>query len=265
LGGLLLTYARGTVAPVSNRDVSVHNAGELMPLLDVGERAGALRSARGPFTMTPELHVVVKRGPSDEEPNEQIYWAMGRVDKLPTWPEPPGDDLTGDSPAADQPHELSAAPEAQVRRDAAFEAAVESASSELLAEVEGQPTAAEPWYVLMQFAFLGAAVEDRALTLAAARLLETRGNRRRTAAAKLAAAYLAGLADAPVPSEALPGTTLPEIIPYAAAAFVHERMDLVRAALAAFRPTTAGQPRRIAFLRCLQMLTGEKRSVYKPN
>jgi superfamily II DNA or RNA helicase len=264
--GLALTYARGTVAPVSNKDLPVHNAAQLMPILDAGERVGRIKSARGPFTVTPLLNVVVKRGPSDEDPNEQVYWALGRVDELPMWEgRAHADDRAAEADAVKTQAD-GAAPVHLLRDAAAFEALVESTFDELKEEEEsGQgPASADYWYVLLQYAFHGAAEGDLAMSVAASRMLQTRGFSARVQAAKRAAAYLSGLEEAPSVALPPPGTTLPEIVPYVARAVVHERMDCVRAALDAFRPTAGQNPRRIAFLRCLQMITGEKRSIYKP-
>tara|TARA_Y100000294_G_scaffold170353_1_gene182578 strand:- start:189 stop:2573 length:2385 start_codon:yes stop_codon:yes gene_type:complete len=261
--GMNLTYAKGTVSPITNRSVSVHNAGEIMPLLDDAEQAQRIRSARGRFTVTPEQNVIIKFAPSDEDPSEQVAWAIGRLDERPAWDT--GDASVGDLPGDPDEPGGPGAPASAESESHDFESHVTAAEEMLNEEAASGPGTSDFWYVLLQYAFLGAAEDDPAMIEAAARMLSSRSNKARVAAAKTAANYLAGREEAPPPSETLPATLITEFPQYVAAAFVHNRMDLVRNALREWAPTASGgNDRRVAMLRCMQILTGERRSIHYP-
>ena len=246
----------------------VHNATELIALLEGAERRGVIADARGGFTVMNATRVVLKRGPSDTNPNEQVCWALGRLDESPQWKDVDASNIEAREDGARVASGPIAARDASRKEREREQEDVRSALAELQEDArafEARPNAGDYWYVLLQHAFLGAAQGDAAVAKAAAELLSTRGTRPMVEAAKKAARILAGLERATSPTAPPLGVRqmeLPDLIPHVASAFVDERPDLVRDALREFRTTTAARPRRIAIMRCMQILTGEKRSVY---
>ena len=127
------------------------------------------------------------------------------------------------------------------------------------------PTKSDYWYVLLQKACLAAAEGDEPTTQLAAKLLNTLRAKPAVAAAQTAANILAGATTIPQVAESPPATMIDQYPQYVAAAFVNGREDLLQKAKHSWEPTTQNEKdRRVAMLRCIQILLKETNSIYFP-
>lgn len=250
--GFGLTYRQEMISPQSNHDVTVHNASEILPCLQYAQNIGCIKDARGRFTVTPTLNVILKRGPSDENPNEQVLWAIGRLDERPKLrPKPP-------VAASPQPAEL--APPSRPNKGISQPPRMREPT-----ELADGPRQSDEWFVLLEWACLGAIEADAEVIQAAAELLQKRGTKDPVIAAKLAVAYLSHQEVPPVLADHPPDTRIDLYPQYVAAAFVHSRNDLIHRARQVWAPTTKGEkPQRKAMLRSMQILLGETNHIYRP-
>ncbi len=244
--GVPLVHKQGGVWVVLGAEtLPVADAAPMMALLEAGNKRGAYPDARGRFSVSPELHVVLKRGPSPKDPARQITLALGRLEGPPMWAgkgeEPKAVAAAGTTSAPGRPSE----PVASVR----------PASSKTSAS-KANPS----WLILVQEGYLAAVARDH---VEVERVADALSGQRKTWIHEAVAVIANGTAW-PEGEDETPPNGLESLLPYAGKAFVSGRTDLLRRAHESFKVGKAQKPKRVAMANALAILAGEADEVWFP-
>lgn len=244
--GVPLVHKQGGVWVVLGAEtLPVDDAAPMIRLLEAGRKRGAYPDARGRFSVSPELNVVLKRGPSPKDPARQITLALGRLEGPPTWAGKDGEpkEVEPSSPATTK------APES---KSAASSRPAESTTSGSRSKTS--------WLVLVQEGYLAAVARDHAGVKRVAEALSGQ----RKAWIHEAVAVIADGTGWPEGADETPPNGLESLLPYAGRAFVSGRTDLLRRAHQSFKVGKAQKPKRLAMANALAILAGEADEVWLP-
>jgi superfamily II DNA or RNA helicase len=279
--GVPLVHKQGAVWVVlGSETLPVADPAPIIRLLETGKRRGAYPDARGRFSVSPELNVVLKRGASPKDPARQITLALGRLKGPPMWPgkgeEPKEVDAgsaasaTATSPesaASSPPTESRSAqsPSAQIPSAQIPSAQIPSAQSPSAQSPSAQRKtsggkSAAPWFVLVQEGYLAAVARDQAVVERVAKALSGQ----RKAWIHEAVAVIAEGTGWPAGADETPPSGLDTLLPYAGKAFVSGRTDLLRRACESFKIGKARKPQRVAIANALAILAGKADEVWLP-
>ncbi|MFT4540926.1 MAG: superfamily II DNA or RNA helicase [Planctomycetota bacterium] len=254
--GLPLVHKQGGVWVVLGAEsLPVDDAAPMVMLLEAGKKRGAYPDARGRFSVSPELNVVLKRGPSPKDPARQITFALGRLEGPPMW-----------AAKGKEPRELAAG-----RAASATTTSSESAASPRPAQSRHTQSKSTPsktsssksktsWLVLIQEGYLAAVAGDHAAVEQVAEALSGQ----RKAWIHEAVAVIAEGTGWPEGADETPPNGMESLLPYAGRAFVSGRTDLLRRAHESFKVGKAKKPKRLAVANALAILAGEANEVWLP-
>ncbi len=239
--GLPMVHKHGQVFIAARPDpLPAQRCEEAIALLEAGRQQGYIPDARGRFSLSSRLDVVLKMGRDPTDPSSRIWLALGRLSSRPTWQGQPLP-TTQPSPALPLPDR---APSRQL---------IEAIDQEICVSDQ------EWWYVLVQEGFLAATCGDQHTILAVTQLL---GRRKRDWAYRAVETLAHGARnwDGGYPSQ----TTNNQIVPFVAQAYADGRPDLVRWAHGQYEVGWEQKPRRVAIKNALAILAGQSRKVYRP-
>jgi superfamily II DNA or RNA helicase len=239
--GLPMVYKHGQVFVAARPDpLPAQRCEEAIALLEAGRQRGSIKDARGRFSLSRRLDVVLKMGRDPTDPSSRIWLAFGRLGSRPTWqgqPLPPTQLPVALPPPSRKPsRQLVDAIDEEVR-------------------VSDQ----EWWYVLVQEGFLAATRGDQHTLLAITELLRRRKRDWAYRAVETLAHGTRNWGDG-YPAQ----TTNDQIVPFVAQAYADGRPDLVRWAHGRYEVGWEQKPRRVAIENALAILAGQSRKVYRP-
>ena len=265
-----LVHKQGAVWVVlGSETLPVADPAPIIRLLETGKRRGAYPDARGRFSVSPELNVVLKRGASPKDPARQITLALGRLKGPPMWPgkgEEPKEVDAGSaaSATATSPESAASSPPTESRSAQSPSAQIPSAQSpsaqspSAQRKTSGGKSAA--WFVLVQEGYLAAVARDQAAVERVAKALSGQ----RKAWIHEAVAVIAEGTGWPAGADETPPSGLDTLLPYAGKAFVSGRTDLLRRACESFKIGKARKPQRVAIANALAILAGKADEVWLP-
>jgi superfamily II DNA or RNA helicase len=262
--GIPLVYKQGKVWVVlGNRTLPVADPAPMIQLLEGGKGRGTYADARGRFSVSPELNILLKAGVSPADPARRITLALGQLGGPPEWPgkgeeiedgtansaasyedsspEPRASNATTPAPADSPPPTLSPSQRPATRKAASG-------------------TGKAPWFLLVQEGYLAAVDNDHAKVNRIADQL----SKQRKPWIHQSVALIAERTPWQAGDEETPPNTLNLILPYAARAFVSGRDDLLQRAYKSFKPGKAKKDKRIAIANALAILAGESHEVWFP-
>ena len=260
--GIPLVYKQGKVWVVlGNRALPVADPAPMIKLLEGGRRSGTYPDARGRFSVSPELNILLKSVVSPADAARRITLALGQLQNPPTWTgkgeevedqianSAASDNDSGDEPSTSSavaPPSAEAPPPRPSRRPPTRKAAA--------------GTGKAPWFVLVQEGFLAAVGNDHAKVN---RIADQLSNQRKPWIHQ-AVALIAERAPWQAGTEETPPNTLDLLLPYAARAFVSGRIDLLQRANKSFNAGKSKKDKRVAIANALAILAGESHKVWFP-
>ncbi len=240
--GLPMVHKHGQVYVAARPDpLPAQRCEEAIAMLEAGRQRGSIRDARGRFSLSRKLDVILKMGRDPTNPSSRIMLAFGRLSSRPIWQGQP------------------LPPEQRTPERAPVPA---SRPSRLLVDAIDQEIRLSDrdwWYVLVQEGFLAATRGDQHTLLAVVELL---GRRKRDWAYKAVETLAYGTRNSPMVLYASP--TNKQVVPYVAQAYADGRPDLVRAAQQRYEIGGEQKPRRVAVQNAIAILAGQSRQVYRP-
>lgn len=254
--GVPLVHKQGGVWVVLGADtLPVEGAATIVKLLEAGKKRGAYPDARGRFSVSPELNVVLKRAASPKDPARQITLALGRLEGPPTWAA--RDEESGETSSSSP--DLNAAM-SQEPTDPPRLAKNAPTSAKSTARQRAVGKSAAPWFILVQEGYLAAVLGDKAELQRVTKSLGTQ----RKAWIHEAVAVIAEGTGWPAGADETPPSGLEALLPYVGKAFVSGRSDLIRRACESFKVGKAQKPKRVAMANALAILAGDSREVCFP-
>jgi superfamily II DNA or RNA helicase len=259
--GVPLVLKQGRVWVVlAAQTLPVDDAAPIIKLLEAGQRRGAYPDARGRFSVSPKLNVVLKRGVSPKDPERQVTFALGRIESPPMW-----------AGKGEEPKDV-AADEVVAGNVTSTEAtSSESASSHptQITQTQSKPApkktsgskSTKPWFVLVQEGYLAAVVGDHAELERVAEVL----SKQRKAWIHEAVQVIADGTGWPAGADETPPNGMESLLPYVGMAFVSGRADLLRRACQSFKIGNAQKPKRVAIANALAILARQANEVCFPD
>ena len=228
----------------------VDDAVPIVKLLEAGKKRGAYPDARGRFSVSPELNVVLKRGASLKDPARQITLVLGRLESPPTW-----------AGKGEEPKEVAAGNAASAAVSASDSTSSSRPTQSLSAPKKtsgGKSTT--PWFVLVQEGYLAAVVGDPAELK---RVVEVLSGQRKAWIHEAVRVIAEGTGWHEGADET-PPSGMESLLPYVGRAFVSGRTDLLRRACESFNIGKAQKPKRVAIANALAILAREADEVWFP-
>ncbi|MFT4512780.1 MAG: hypothetical protein ACI89X_004351 [Planctomycetota bacterium] len=259
--GVPLVHKQGVVWVVlATQTLPVDDAAPMIKLLEAGQKRGAYPDARGRFSVSPGLNVVLKRGASPKDPERQITFALGRLEGPPTWAgkgEEPKEVAAGSIPSAAASSSESAALSRPTQ-------STPTQSPHTLSKPAPKKTSdgksTTPLFVLVQEGYLAAVVGDHAELERVAEVLSGQ----RKAWIHEAVQMIAEGTEWPAGADETPPYGMESLLPYAGKAFVSGRTDLLRRACESFKVGQAQKPKRVAIANALAILARKADEVWGP-
>ena len=249
--GVPLVHKQGGVWVVQGEQtLPVDDAVPIVKLLEAGKKRGAYPDARGRFSVSPELNVVLKRGASPKDPARQITLVLGRLESPPTW-----------AGKGEEPKEVAAGNAASAAVSASDSTSSSRPTQSLSAPKKtsgGKSTT--PWFVLVQEGYLAAVVGDPAELK---RVVEVLSGQRKAWIHEAVRVIAEGTGWHEGADET-PPSGMESLLPYVGRAFVSGRTDLLRRACESFNIGKAQKPKRVAIANALAILAREADEVWFP-
>ncbi|MFT4513531.1 MAG: superfamily II DNA or RNA helicase [Planctomycetota bacterium] len=259
--GLPLVHKQGRVWVVlGEQTLPVDDDAPIIKLLEAGKRRGAYPDARGRFSVSPRLNVVLKRSTSPKDPARQITLALGRLEGPPMWPgkgQEPKEMAAGSAASATTTSPESASSSDPIQNSATLSPPTLSKSAPKNTS-GGKSTA--PWFVLVQEGYLAAVAGNHTELERIADALSGQ----RKAWIHEAVQVIAEGTGWPEGADETPPTGMESLLPYVGKAFVSGRADLLRRACESFKIGKAQKPKRVAIANALAILAGKANELCIP-